>query len=484
MLTVGEITRFIEQDRTSRKKKKAAEGQRYYEAENDILGFRIFYMNSGGNYVEDTYRANIKIPHAFFPELVDQKVQYMLSGEDDFIQADDPALQKYLDDYFDDDFKAELYELLTFCSVNGFSYFYAYKNAGDRLAFDAVDALSVVEVDGKYTQDGESYVIYHYLEKIDLKNEPVVRIQVWGKEDVTCYTKVGSASPTLDTDKEQNPRPHVLYSEDGQLYASGLGFIPFFRLDNNRKQFSDLKPIKALIDDYDLMSCGLSNNLQDTAETLYVVKGFDGDDVGELIENVKARHHIGVPEGGDVEAVTVTVPYEARQSKLDVDEKNIYKFGMGFNAASVGDGNITNVVIKSRYALLDLKCNKMEIRLKKYLKQIVNLVLDEINDVYETGYTSKDVDIRFKHEIITNETDNAQIELTEAQRQQVEVTTLLNSAPKLDPEIVLQSLCDILDLDYKDIKDKVDLTDATVDLNNASEALALGGTNEQTAEAG
>ena len=40
---------------------------------------------------------------------------------------------------------------------------------------------------------------------------------------------------------------------------------------------------------------------------------------------------------------------------------------MGFNSAQIGDGNITNVVIKSRYALLDLMCYKLKKNLKKFL---------------------------------------------------------------------------------------------------------------------
>lgn len=154
--------------------------------------------------------------------------------------------------------------------------------------------------------------------------------------------------------------------------------IPFFRLDNGVKQFSGLKPIKALIDDYDLMSCGLSNNLQDASEYLVVVKGFQGDNLEELMQNVKTKKHIGVDGegGGDVEFKTVDIPYQARQTKLELDEKNIYRFGMGFNSAQIGDGNVTNIVIKSRYALLDLKCNKLEIRLKQFLRKILKVVIN------------------------------------------------------------------------------------------------------------
>ena len=93
------------------------------------------------------------------------------------------------------------------------------------------------------------------------------------------------------------------------------------------------------------------------------------------MQNIKTKKHIGVEPGGDVDIKTVDIPIVARQAKLEIDEKNIYRFGMGFNSSQLGDGNITNVVIRSRYALLDLKCNKLEIRLRSFLRDLVKMRL-------------------------------------------------------------------------------------------------------------
>ena len=273
----------------------------------------------------------------------------------------------------------------------------------------------------------------------------------------------------LDDSYEINPRPHILYKKEGkdQIYYDGFGFIPFFRLDNGNKHFSGLKPIKALIDDYDLMSCGLSNNLQDISEGIYVVSGFQGDNLDELITNVKTKKMIGVDNGGSLDIKTIEIPYEARKTKLELDEKNIYRFGMGFNSAETGDGNITNVVIKSRYALLDLKCNKLELRLKQFLRKIIRVVINQINNEEGTDYQMKDVYFDFEREVMTNALDNAQIKLTEAQTQQAMINSLLNVQAVLDNETLVQQICDILDLDYDDIKDKLPV-DETTTTNEAS----------------
>lgn len=465
MLTDAEILQFIQDDAISEKKCLAKIGQAYYEGNHDIKNYKLYYYDANGKLVEDKTRSNIKISHPFFTELVDQEVQYMLSGKDGFVKSDNPELQVELDSYFNEseDFVSELYETITGSIAKGFEYMYAYINSEGKLSFQCADSIGVVEVEGKFTSDKRDYYIYWYVERIDQDRKRVKRIQVWDDEKTYFYTQIEDGKLIFDENKPEegkyNPRPHVIYKKDNDdsTYYEGFGFIPFFRLDNCRKQFSGLKPVKELIDDYDLMSCGLSNNLQDASEYLVVVKGFEGDNLEELIQNVKTKKHIGVngDTGGDVEYKTVNVPYEARKTKLELDEKNIYRFGMGFNSAQMGDGNITNVVIKSRYALLDLKCNKLEIRLKQFLRKILKVVLQEINETNGTDYQQKDVYFRFEREVMTNAADNAQIKLTDAQRKQVEISTLLSLETTFGNEIVVQNICEVLDIDFEDIKRKI-----------------------------
>jgi hypothetical protein len=152
---------------------------------------------------------------------------------------------------------------------------------------------------------------------------------------------------------------------------------------------------------------------------------------------------------------------------------------MGFNAAQLGDGNITNIVIKSRYALLDLKCNKLETKVRAFLKKLVKVALQEINDINETEYQLNDVYFEFEREVMTNASDNAQIEKTEAETEQIKLNIILNAAARLDNDTVLQAICDLFDFDFEDVKAKVE-QNPVVDLNSASETLA----NEQVDDEG
>lgn len=456
MLTPQEIKSLLDTDRSSDAKCHARVGQRYYDGEHDIRKYRLFYYDADGKLQEDVTRSNIKIPHQFFTELADQETQYLLSGKGAFICSKIPELQQEMDAYFNEneDFRSELNDAVTDAVVKGWAFLYAYRNSENRLAFQCADSLDVVEVDKRFTSDGRDYYIYRYVQRKNLQGDVISRIEVWDDENVTYFIQTGNGLPELDETRKPNPRPHVLYKKenDDTTYFEGLGFIPFFRLDNNRKRVSGLKPVKALIDDYDLMACGLSNNLQDFTEGLYVVSGYEGDNLDELQQNIKTKKIVGVDAEGDVQIQTIAIPTEARKTKLELDEKNIYRFGMGFNSAQLGDGNITNIVIKSRYALLDLKCNKLEARLRQFLRKIVKVVLDEINREQGTAYKLADVYFRFEREILTNASDNAQIALTEAQTKQTEINTLLNVASQAPTEQVRKDLCALLDWDYEELK--------------------------------
>lgn len=489
MLKVEEIKRFIDEDTTSEKKRAARVGQRYYEAEHDILQSRLFYYNADGILVEDKTRSNIKICHPFFTELVEQLPAYMLSSKDNPIRAKDNAngLQEHLDHYFDDEFWAEIYDLIIGTNAKGFEYIYAYKNADNRLAFQCADSMGVVEVRENDTDDGCKYVIYWYIDRIEKGKKEIKRIQVWSENDVTYYVQSGKTGKIeIDRTVEVNPRPHVVYKDPntGKKMGYGLGFIPFWRMDNNRKQCSALRPIKALIDDYDMMMCGLSNNLADFDTPLHVVSGFQGDNLDELQQNLKTKKIVGVDAEGGVSVQTVDIPYQARQVKAAEDENNIYRFGMGFNSAQVGDGNITNVVIRSRYTLLDLKANKMEKRLRQLLKQILKVVLAEINKENEKDYQVSDTYFEFTRDIMTNATENIQNELVQAQTEMAKVTTILNVAANIGSEETLKAICEAMDLDYEEVKAKAPAeNNPEEDLFDARDALEGVMTDEQKAAA-
>lgn len=447
------LKKAIKEDKISQKKDAARTGQRYYDYEHDILQNRIFYIDDNGKLQEDKTASNIKIPHPFFTEQVDQKVQYVLSNPAE-VTTEDETFQERLNEYYDDDMQLFLQESLEGTSIKGHEYAYARTNSEDRICFQVSDSLQTFDV---YDDNNERRATIRYYTK-DItrngKNVPVTHAEVWDSEKVTFFLEDKNGNFKLDDRKELNPRPHVVaITEGGELLQRNHGTIPFYRLSNNKKEKTDLAPIKRLIDDYDLMACFLSNNLQDFAEAIYVVRGFRGDDLSTLRQNIKAKKTVGVSSDGGVDIQTIEIPTEARKAKLAIDKESIYHFGMAFDSTQIADSNgtVTNVAIQSGYSLLDMKCNKATVRLKAMIAWMNDLIVKDINRRFGTSYKTSDITVTITPKTVVNTKELAEVDKLEAETKHVLIQGLVAAAPYLSDEAIMEQICDYYELDYKEV---------------------------------
>ena len=451
------LSRFIDDavktDRQSPIKEKMSDGLKYYDYKHDILKFRLFYYNEDGKLVEETNRSNIKIPHAFFTEQVDQKVQYLLSNPVEFETAD-TELKTYLEEYIDDDFQLMLQEMVEGASKKAYEFAYVYRATSGKLLFKVADSRKVVVI---YDDMNEVIAIIRYYDTDitkDNRKVTVTKAELWDTEKTWFFVSSSDYNNRfiLDESQEINPRFHqVVEDSDGNLLGKGFGYIPFLKLSNNKNEKTDLEPIKALIDDYDLMACALSNNLVDFDHPIYAVKGYGKDNLDELVTNLRTKKTVGVSQEGGIDVKTVDIPVTARKTKLETDKEAIYKFGMAFDSSQVGDGNITNIVIKSRYSLLDLKCNKTEIRLRAFIKQLLDIIILDINERYHKSFKRQQVEVVITRSTLINQTDNAETEKVEAETKGLLIQNLLDVAPYLDDESLLKKICVVQDLDYDEV---------------------------------
>ena len=462
MLSVAEIKRFIDDDITSERKRFAGIGQNYYEGKHDILNYEMYYFNADGNLVKDEYRSNIKISHPFFTLLADQLAAYTMSFKDNPIRAKQnvEGLQEKLDLYFNDKFWEEMLEAVKGAYVKGFDYIYGYKGKDNRLEFQQADGMGVVEVRAKDTDDGCEYFIYWYIDRIDKGKKRIKRIQVWSETETHYFVQVGNGKIEVDKSVAVNPRPHVVYTDEktGKRMGYALGYIPFWRLDNNKKQISGLSPIKRLIDDYDLHACSLSNNLKDFDTPIHLISGYQGDNYDELQMNLKTKKLVGVDSDGSIDIKTVDIPYQARKEKLELDEKSIYKFGMGTNTTALKDSNATtNIGIKAAFYDLDLKASEKTKKVCSLLDDIIPVVLAEINAEEGTDYQRSDVEYHFERFTMTNESENIANEKAKAETKQIEVNTILNVAANVGDEQTLKAICDVMDWDFEELQGQIEL---------------------------
>ncbi|HGP9522898.1 TPA: phage portal protein [Streptococcus pneumoniae] len=163
------------------------------------------------------------------------------------------------------------------------------------------------------------------------------------------------------------------------------------------------------------------------------------------------------------------MPVEARKTKLTIDKEAIYKFGMGFDSSQTGDGNITNVVIKSRYSLLDLKCNKTEVRLRKVIKRMLKLIVENINELHKKAFDASTITIKITRDVMVNKTDNATTQKIEAETKKILVDNIMTASTRLDDKTVLKTLCEILEVDFEEVERLLEEQGYKGDFNQNSE---------------
>lgn len=94
------------------------------------------------------------------------------------------------------------------------------------------DAMGVVEVRAKDTDDQTEYVIYWYVDRIDKGRTVIKRIQVWDKTQTTYFVQSGNGQIIKDNGEPINPRPHIIYQKimTAPYIMTALGLFHSFAL--------------------------------------------------------------------------------------------------------------------------------------------------------------------------------------------------------------------------------------------------------------
>ncbi len=448
------------------KQKKMQKAINYYEYQHDIEDNRIFYFDEHGVLQEDQYATNTKISHPFFTELVDQSVSYLLSNPVE-VTTEDPKFKEYLEEYWGEDMQLFLQEMVEGSSIKSYEYAFVRTTNEDKITFQVSNSKQTFDV-VDHTGDRVATVRYYELPMlVDDRREMIEHCEVWTDYDVRFYRKNEKQKWILNPDESPNPRSHVVATQvedddkEPTVFGRSYGQIPFYKLKNNKQMLSDLKPVKSLIDDYDIMACYLSNNLQDFTEALYVVKGYKGNNLQELEKAIKGRKLVKTGDGGDIDIKTVEIPVEGRKTKLSIDKEAIYKFGMGFDATQLSDntGNITNVQIMAGYSLLDMKTNKKEKYLRMMIRWMNDMIVSDINRRHGTNYNADDIEVTITRETTVNQQELAEIARTEAETKTVLINGILSVSSILDDETVLREICEIYELDFDEVQERIVLQD-------------------------
>lgn len=158
---------------------------------------------------------------------------------------------------------------------------------------------------------------------------------------------------------------------DGENYPS----FPIIPLWANEEKQSELVGIQEQIDAYDLIKNGFLNDL-DTAQIYWLLKGAGGMDDIDLVKFLERLHSQKVATLDDdqsAEAVTVQIPYDAREKLLERLERDLYKDYMALNVDEIKGGAVTATQIEAAYEPMNAKADQYEYQIIKFINGILNV---------------------------------------------------------------------------------------------------------------
>lgn len=391
------------------------EGVKYYRVKNNKILSRKQYFYKDGVKTEDTTKPNNKIPHGWHKLLVDQKTSYIV-GQPIVFSGKDEKFVKLVNDTLGEDWDDAATELVKNASNKGIEWLHPYINAEGEFDYVVIPAEEFIPIWDSSKQKTLVGGLRYY--SIEVNGKERFKAEWWDTEQVTYYIQDDNGHYKLDDTEETNPAPHFQEGNDLVGYEGrGWGKVPFIPFRNNTEEMGDLQFYKELIDAYDFSISDIQNNLDEIQDLIYILKGYDGENLSEFMENLRHYKAIKVSEDGGVDTKTAELPLESTDIHLKRMERNIFMFGQGVDMTNDKFGNSpTGVALQFIYALLDLKSNMLELKFRKGLRQLVWFIAEYLRLVGKGDFDYKSIEFTFNHSMIFNESEQIENALNSGAR--------------------------------------------------------------------
>lgn len=403
----------------------------YYENQNDINSRIRYTFNGKGSKVRSKL-SNKKRSHAFFRDLVDQRVRYLLTKPFTLRTEDSEEGNAYndaLEEYFTNEFRRRFKNLGKSSTIDGLAWLQVAYSTDGNLTFTRVPREQVIP----FWADEDHTILDAVIRFYDItvfkgeEDEVITKVQFHTKEG-SWYYQQDSRGFHEDTDREFSHEPHfwmnrprqqlkgedvetdgqdVLLGEDGNEVRTGMLWdrVPFIAFKASADELSLLKLVKSLIDEYDMESSDLGNLIADQPESIKIVKNYQGTSPEEFLQKLADYRTMFVGEGGDVNTITDAINIVGIYTDLDNIRKNIYHFGNGVDYSVSVLGNSTGVGLKFLYGKLAAAADDMADEFQAAFENLLWFINQDI--LLKTGvdYTGQKAQLVFNTDMIINETE-------------------------------------------------------------------------------
>lgn len=378
-----------------------------YDAKQNvtILNYQKTITTLTGQIVPDRFSANHKVVSNFFDRFVIQQNQFLLGNG---VTWNEPSTEERLGD----DFDTELQKAGKDALVGGVAF--GFWN------LDHLEVFRVTEFAPMWDEENGSLRAGVRWWQID-PQKPL---------RATLYEEDGYTEYMWDKDSKngkilRDKRPYIInitVSEiDGTQIMDGENYpsFPIVPLWGNPQHQSELVGLQEGIDAYDMIKNGFENEL-DNAQLYWIIKGaggMDDADLAQFLHRLKTVNAAAPMDGQEIEAVTVQIPYEAREKLLDRIKRDLYDDYMALDVKEIASGVATATEIRAAYEPMNTKADQYEYCVVDFIQKILAL----------TGIEDEPT---FTRSMLVNTSE--------------EITTVLQAASYLPSDYVTEKILTIL----------------------------------------
>lgn len=405
-LTDNKVVLMINDFSNSEKRNWMTIGDRYYKVENDIFKRKITRIVKGTE-VEETYKANNKLAHSKYKNMVDEKVAYLLS-KDYALKCDDESYVEKVKDVLGKHFQYQLSGLGYEASNKGIAWLQAYIDEEGKFRTMIIPSEQCIPIwrDNSHTELESMIRVYETVVWEYDKKKTITNVEVWGKDGVSYYRLEGKLL-IADYDKNNDNNGPVAHYRKGDMWYA-WGRVPFIAFKNNRIELPDIKFVKSLADNYDLSRSEAANYVEEVKNLIFILKGYGGEDIHEFMRVLNEDRAIPIddPEDGGVDTLTPQMDITALREHYEQLKRDLTEDGQSINKDLDKFGSApSGVALKFMYSGLDLKCNALESEFKMGFENLLYFINIYLSENSLGSYKNVDLDIIFNRDMKINESE-------------------------------------------------------------------------------
>ena len=354
--------------------RNAVDAARYFKGENvTITNFQKVITKVTGEQIPDVWSANYKIPSNFFYRFTNQKVQFLLANGitwNDEGTADKLGAKKAPID-------TQTYKICIEACKCGVAFGF-FNN-------DHVEVFSCSEFVPFYDEEDSALKAGIRFWQIDEKKP--LRATLYELDGYTDYIWINGQAQIKHEKRSYKHDVRESQVGDTEMFNfSNYPTFPIVPMWGNSNRQSDLNPIRAQIDAYDLIKSGFCNTIDEASFVYWTITNAGGmqDDISleDFVRKLKTLHAVAFEDEAQAQPNTVQAPFESREALLKRLENDLYRDAMALDVTNISGGAATATEIKAAYEPLNSKADDFEYCVLEFLDGIMAVAGIEDNATF------------------------------------------------------------------------------------------------------